>query len=128
MCPGTRACKRARQDRPGLGIALDKEFYGRRAPAKFKMGIPGCSNCCSDFWMKDLGFFGTDNGFDAVVGGKGGGTPKPGRELAKDLTADQAVALAAKFITFYRQNGVTPERLGATIERVGFDTFVKAVL
>jgi len=77
--------------------------------------------------MKDLGFYGTDNGFNAVVGGKGGGTPKPGRELAKDLTADQAIALANKVISFYRENGVTPERLGTTIERVGFDTFVKVV-
>lgn len=37
MCPGTRACKKAKQDSPGLGFAHDKEFYGRPAPAKFKM-------------------------------------------------------------------------------------------
>ena len=78
--------------------------------------------------MKDIGFFGTDNGFKAVVGGKGGGTPKPGRELADGLTADQAVALARKIITFYRENAKAPERLGATIERVGFETFGKAVI
>ena len=63
MCPGTRACKKAKQDSPGLGFALDTEFYGKPAPAKFKMGVAGCPNCCSDSWMKDLGFFGTDNGF-----------------------------------------------------------------
>ena len=55
-----------------------------------------------------------------LPGGKGGGTPKPGREISRDLTADQAIA-------FYRENGKAPECLGATIERVGFDTFVKAV-
>ncbi|MEI8174150.1 MAG: NAD(P)/FAD-dependent oxidoreductase [Deltaproteobacteria bacterium] len=128
ICPGTRACKRAKQDSPGLGFALDKEFYGKPAPAKFKMGVSGCPNCCSDSWMKDIGFFGTGNGFKVVVGGKGGGTPKLGRELAEGLTADQAVALARKVIAFYRENGVAPERLAATIERVGFDTFVKAVI
>jgi NAD(P)H-nitrite reductase large subunit len=128
ICPGTRACKKAKQDSPGLGFALDSEFYGKPAPAKFKMGVSGCNNCCSDSWMKDLGFFGTDTGFVAVAGGKGGGTPKPGREIASDLTEDQAVALARKVIAFYRENGVTPERLGGTIERVGFDTFVKAVV
>lgn len=63
-----------------------------------------------------------------VVGGKGGGTPKPGRELVNDLTSNQAVDLARKIITFYREKGVAPERLGATIERVGFDSFQKAVL
>ncbi len=127
ICPGTRACKKAKQDSPGLGFALDKEFYGKPAPAKFKMGVSGCSNCCSDSWMKDIGFFGTDKGFTAVAGGKGGGTAKIGRVLVEDLTADQAVALARKIITFYREQGKFPERLGATIERVGFDTFVKAV-
>lgn len=127
ICPGTRACKKAKQDSPGLGFALDREFYGKPAPAKFKMGVSGCQNCCSDSWLKDIGFFGTDEGFSAVAGGKGGGTAKPGREIAQGLTADQAVALARRVITFYRENGKFPERLGATIERVGFDTFVKAV-
>ncbi len=128
MCPGTRACKKAKQDSPGLGFALDKEFYGKPAPAKFKMGVSGCSNCCSDSWMKDLGFFGSDTGFIAVAGGKGGGTPKQGREIAKDLTQEQAVALAGKVIAFYREHGVAPERLGATIERVGFGKFLEAVV
>ena len=78
--------------------------------------------------MRDLGFVGTDDGFTAVVGGKGGGTAKVGRELAKGLTEEQALALARKVIAFYRENGQAPERLGATIERVGFDKFKEAVL
>ena len=128
MCPGTRARKRAKQDSPGLGFALDKEFYGTPAPAKFKKGVSGCDNCCSDSWMKDLGFYGTDDGFTAVVGGKGGGTPRPGRELVAGLSQDRAVVLVRKVVAFYRENGQTPERLGATIDRVGFDAFTRAVL
>lgn len=128
MCPGTRACKRAKQDSPGLGFALDKEYYGKPAPAKFKMGVAGCSNCCSDPWLKDLGFFGTDAGFTAVAGGKGGGTAKVGKVIAEGLTAEQAMKLTGKVVEFYRQHGKNPERLGATIERVGFDAFAKAIL
>ncbi len=86
MCPGTRSCKKAKQDSPELGLALDKKYYGQPAPAKFKMGI------------------------------------------ATNLNFDQAMALADKVITFYKENGKTPERLGATIERVGIETFKKAVL
>ena len=78
--------------------------------------------------MKDLGFFGTDNGYTAVVGGKGGGTPKLGQEFAENLTENQAIELTRKVIAFYREHGTTPERLGATIERVGFGTFMKAVM
>ncbi|NLA38926.1 MAG: NAD(P)/FAD-dependent oxidoreductase [Methanomicrobiales archaeon] len=128
MCPGTRSCKRAKQDSPGLGFALDKEFYGKPVPTKFKMAVSGCSNCCSDPWLRDLGFIGADDGFLAVVGGKGGGTVKQARELTGGLTQDQAVELARKVIAFYRENGKAPERLGATIERVGFEEFKKAVL
>lgn len=127
MCPGTRACKKAKQDSPGLGFALDQEFYGKPAPAKFKMAVSGCTNGCSDPYLKDLGFFGTDNGFNAVVGGKGGGTPRVGQVIAEGLTAEQSVALARKVIAFYRENGKAPERLGATIERVGLDAFKKAI-
>jgi NAD(P)H-nitrite reductase large subunit len=127
ICPGTRACKKARQDSPGLGFALDEEFYGKPAPAKFKMGVSGCPNCCSDSWMKDLGFFGTNDGFTVVVGGKGGKSPMVARELASGLTGDEAVALARKVIAFYRENAKTPERLGSLIERIGFDTLVKAL-
>jgi NAD(P)H-nitrite reductase large subunit len=127
ICPGTRSCKKAKQDSPGLGFALDKEYYGKPAPAKFKMGISGCDNCCADSWMKDLGFFGTDQGFTAVAGGKGGGTARVGRVIATGLSEAQAIALADRVITFYRTHGKGPERLGGTIDRVGIDTFVKAV-
>jgi NAD(P)H-nitrite reductase large subunit len=127
ICPGTRACKKAEQESPGPGSALDKEFYGKPVRAMFKMGVSGCPTCCSDSWMKEIGFFGTDDGFTAVAGGKGGGTAKPGRVIAESLTADQALVLARKIITFYREEGVFPERRGATIGRVGFDTVVKAV-
>jgi NAD(P)H-nitrite reductase large subunit len=128
MCPGTRSCKRAKQDSPGLGFALDKEFYGKPAPAKFKMAVSGCTNCCSDPWMRDLGFVGTDDGFMAVVGGKGGGTARLAQELVGGLTEEQALALAGKVIAFYQENGKAPERLGDTIERIGFDRFKEAVL
>ena len=127
ICPGTRSCKKAKQDSPGLGFALDSEYYGKPAPAKFKIGISGCDNCCADSWMKDLGFFGTEQGFTAVAGGKGGGTARVGQVIATGLTEAQAIALADRVITFYRANGKGPERLGGTIDRVGLDTFVKAV-
>ena len=54
--------------------------------------------------MKDLGFFGPDEGYTAVAGGKGGGTARIGRELATGLTGEEAVTLARKAIAYYREN------------------------
>lgn len=125
MCPGTRSCKRALQDSAGLGFVLDREFYGRPMPAKFKMGVSGCPNCCSDSWMKDVGFFGTKNGFSVIVGGKGGRDPCKGRVIAEGLSIEQAVSLTGRVIDFYRQNGKGHERLGSLIDRIGFDAFFK---
>jgi dissimilatory sulfite reductase (desulfoviridin) alpha/beta subunit len=50
-----------------------------------------------------------------------------GRVIATGLTEAQAIALTNKVIAFYRANGKAPERLGGTIDRVGFDAFMKAV-
>lgn len=50
ISPGTRPCKRSRQNSPGPGFALDKELYGTTAPARFRMGLSGCSHCF-DSWM-----------------------------------------------------------------------------
>ena len=128
MCPGTKTCKKAIQDSPALGFALDDAFYGQPMPQKFKMAVSGCPNCCSDSWMKDAGFFGTKNGFTLIVGGKGGRSPCIGRVLTEDLSVEQAVELTGRIITFYRENGKTGERIGSLIERIGFEAFSEAVL
>jgi NAD(P)H-nitrite reductase large subunit len=127
MCPGTRSCKKAIQDAPALGLALDAALYGQPMPAKFKMAVSGCPNCCSDSWMKDVGFFGTKNGFTVTVGGKGGRAPRVGRILAESISPEQAVDIVEKIIAFYRQNGKAHERLGSLIDRIGFEAFAEKI-
>jgi dissimilatory sulfite reductase (desulfoviridin) alpha/beta subunit len=78
--------------------------------------------------MKDLGFFGTDDGFHGRRRRQGRRNPRAGRELVGGLAPDQAVALARRVVAFYRENGRPPEGLGATIDRVGLDAFTRAVL
>ena len=128
ICPGTRSCKRAIRDSVGLGLALDKAYYGQPAPAKFKMGVSGCPNCCSDSWMKDVGFFGSAKGFKVTVGGKGGGKPRIGMELADGVTAEEAVGLVGRILELYRREGKEKERLGPFIDRIGFEHFKEAIL
>lgn len=85
ICPGTRPCKKAKQDSPGLGFALDTQCFGEPAPAGFKRGISGCENCCCDPWMKDLGFFGTDQDSRQLRAERAAG-PRVGRMIATGLT------------------------------------------
>ena len=128
ICPGTRSCKKALQDSRGLGLALDKAFYGQTMPAKFKMGVSGCPNCCSDSWMKDIGLFGVGDGFRIIVGGKGGRAPVKGTFLADIGSAEETIKLVGRIIGFYVQNGKENERLGQLIERIGFGQFAKEII
>lgn len=128
VCPGTRSCKKALQDSRALGLALDAAYYGQPAPAKFKMGVSGCPNCCSDSWMKDVGFFGVKDGFRVTVGGRGGGSPQKGVVLADRVPAEEAVQLVGRVLLFYRGAGKAQERLGQVIDRVGLEAFKREVL
>jgi NAD(P)H-nitrite reductase large subunit len=128
VCPGTTFCKRGVQDSVGLGLALDAAYHGLATPSKFKIGVSGCPNSCGESWLKDLGFLGTGKGFKCIVGGDAGRTPRIGQELAGELNIDQATALAEKVIQYYRANARERERIGAFIDRIGWEKFRQDVL
>lgn len=128
ICPGTRSCKKAVQNSIDLGMALDRKFFATPMPAKFKMGVSGCPNCCSDSWIKDIGFFGTGKGFKILVGGKGGRDTRTGKELVSAATVEECMQITGKIIDLYRANAKEKERLGPFIDRFGFEEFKKVVL
>ena len=127
-CPGTTFCKRGIQDSLGLGLKLDEKYHGMELPAKFKLGVSGCANQCAETCIKDIGLVGLPKGWKVLVGGKGGGRPRLAQELAKDLSTEEAIALVDKIIEYYKANGKPRRRLGAMIEKMGFDNFKSAVL
>jgi NAD(P)H-nitrite reductase large subunit len=127
-CPGTTFCKRGMQDSLGLGLEFDRKYHGMQLPGKFKMGISGCPNQCAETCIKDIGLVGMPNGWKILVGGNGGAKPRLSQELAKDLTTDQVRRLADKIIDYYKANARARQRLGAMIEKMGFDEFKSAVL
>ncbi|MBP2675526.1 MAG: nitrite and sulphite reductase 4Fe-4S region, partial [Deltaproteobacteria bacterium] len=43
-CQGCRVCPSGVIDSPSLAAAVDREFYGKPVPHKFKVGISGCTN------------------------------------------------------------------------------------
>jgi NAD(P)H-nitrite reductase large subunit len=127
-CPGTTFCKRGMQDSLGVGLKLDGKYHGKEVPGKFKMGVSGCPNQCAETCIKDIGLVGMKNGWRVLVGGNGGGKPRLSQELARDLTTEEALELADKVIEYYQANAKPHQRLGAMIEKMGFDQFKSAVL
>ena len=54
-CQGCRVCPSGVIDSPALADAVDREFYGKPVPHKFKIGISGCSNNCIKAEENDIG-------------------------------------------------------------------------
>jgi dissimilatory sulfite reductase (desulfoviridin) alpha/beta subunit len=57
-CQGCRVCPSGVIDSPALADAVDREFYGKPAPHKFKVGISGCANNCMKSEENDIGIKG----------------------------------------------------------------------
>jgi len=127
-CPGTTFCKRGMQDSLTIGLKLDEKYNGMVLPGKFKIGVSGCPNQCAETCIKDIGLVGMKNGWRLFAGGNGGGRPRLSKELTRDLTAEQALELIERIIEFYKSNGKPHQRLGAMIEKMGFEEFKAAIL
>ena len=127
-CPGTTFCKRGMQDSLAVGMKLDGKYHGMELPGKFKLGISGCANQCAETCIKDVGLVGMKNGWKVLVGGNGGGKARLSAEIAKDLTTEEAMELVDKTIEYYKANARPHQRLGAMIDKMGFEEFKAAVL
>lgn len=127
-CPGTTFCKRGMQDSLGLGLKLDEKYHGMELPGKFKLGVSGCPNQCAETCIKDIGLVGMAKSWKILVGGNGGGKARLSQELTKDLTTEQALELIDKIIEYYKANAKPHRRLGAMIDKMGFDQFRAAIL
>ena len=127
-CPGTAFCKRGQQDSLGLGLKLDEKYHGLEVPGKCKFGVSGCVNQCAETCIKDIGLVGFPKGWRMLVGGNGGARPRLSQELARDLTTENALTLVDKVIAYYKANAAPRQRMGDMIDKIGFDTFAKAVL
>jgi NAD(P)H-nitrite reductase large subunit len=128
VCPGTTFCRLGKQDSLGLGAKLDKRYHGYKLPAKFKMGVSGCVNQCSENCIKDLGFVGKADGWLVTVGGHGGSRPRLAETLTTGLSTEEALGLAGKVLGFYKDNAKKADRMGKLINRIGLEGLQKAVL
>lgn len=54
-CQGCHVCPNGVIDSPALANEVDRAFYGKPAPHKFKVGISGCANNCLKAEENDFG-------------------------------------------------------------------------
>jgi NAD(P)H-nitrite reductase large subunit len=127
-CPGTTFCKRGLQDSLGVGMKLDEKYHGMEVPGKLKMGVSGCPNQCAENCIKDVSLVGLKNGWKVFVGGNGGGRPRLAVEIAKDLSEQDALDLVDRVVEYFKINSKGRQRLGAMLEKTGFEEFKASVL
>lgn len=67
---------------------------------------------------------GTPKGWSVFVGGKGGTLPRLGDKLIMGVSDEKVLNLVDEIVKVYASNATGKERLGAYIDRVGFDNFI----
>lgn len=118
-CVGKGLCHFGTQDSLGLGIQMEKTFWGAWTPHKFKMGVSGCPRNCAESTIKDFGVVGVDSGWELHVGGTCGTRVRATDFLCKVGSDEEVTEYAAAFLQLYREEGHYRERSSAWIERVG---------
>jgi NAD(P)H-nitrite reductase large subunit len=123
LCPGTTFCRLGVQDAVGVGLHLDEKYHGLPLPYKFKIGVSGCPNNCSESSIKDLGLVGAAKGWRVLTGGLASGlNPRLADVIAVDLSDAEALALAARILDWFKEAG-KKKRLGKIIDEIGLARF-----
>lgn len=121
-CPGRGACPFAKGDAMGLGRAVERMVRGMDLPAKLKVGVSGCANCCAESRVRDLGFVAGARGWTVLFGGNAGKRPRCGDELGRELADEDALDLARQALERYGAEAEPGERTARFAERAGLPT------
>jgi len=118
-CVGKAFCRFGTQDTLGLGIELEKKFWGMWGPHKVKVGVSGCPRNCAEATIKDFGVVAVESGWELHVGGNGGVKVRATDLLCKVTTQEEVLEYCGAFLQLYRDEGRYLERTAAWVERIG---------
>src|SRR3989338_4177275 len=118
-CVGKAFCRFGTQDTLGLGIELEKKFWGMWGPHKVKLGVSGCPRNCAEATIKDFGVVGVESGWELHGGGNGGVKVRACDLLCKVATQEEVFEYAGAFLQLYRDEGRYLERTAQWVERIG---------
>lgn len=123
---GDGLCRRALGDALGLGIEIQKRYFGQKVPKDFKISTAGCARSCTDPQCADFGVVATGKDtFDVFIGGRGG-SPNPiqGKLIKRNISQEDVFKVLDFVLSQYRAKAEANERLCLTIARVGLESFI----
>jgi NAD(P)H-nitrite reductase large subunit len=127
ICPGITFCKRAKQDSVGVGLAIDKKYHGMPLPNKFKIGVSGCTNCCAESAVKDIGLVGTNGGFRIIIGGNAGGQARIGETIYEDKSNEEALKIVDDILELFQKAARKGQRLAKLMDKIGVEIIKKYI-
>ena len=127
FCTGNTSCKKGHQNTVEMGLRIDETFHKMKTPHKVKISLSGCTSCCAESAVRDIGLIGTPKGWKMLVGGTCGLQTKKGELIAENLSDDQVIDYINKILDYYKEKNIET-RMGRLIQKIGFENFTKEVL
>lgn len=128
VCSGGAQCKYGRQETRAMADRLLAAIKGNAPyPFKVKSGVSGCAMGCGLSFVRDIGLVGGAQGWTVLYGGSARDHAGAGVVLATGADADEALALVANGLAFYKEHGGKKERLGTMVRRLGGEAVLKAL-
>lgn len=130
-CKGS-ICRSGLYDSEALTEHFNKKFYigyhYTELPNKFKIVVGGCKNNCSRPTVADVGLTGVELGrVEIRIGGLSGKSQIFGKLLPKTYSLSEAEEVIEKCLNYYIENGISGERFGNTIERIGCEHILEHI-
>lgn len=117
VCAGQEQCNLAIIDTVAMNQKiLDKFGDLPNVKGKVKMAISGCTMCCSNPKLTDIGLIATKKGFEVFVGGKGGPSPKIGKRIAKGVDEERVLEIIGELVAFHDRKTEKKQRLFKLME------------
>lgn len=127
-CVGSEFCRYGLGDSTTLAVRIEERFKGIESPGKLKLAVAGCPRNCSEAMVKDVGAVAVEGGkWEIYVGGAAGSHVRRGDVLCVVDTHDEVLALAGRFMQYYRESARYLERTYTFVERIGIDR-IRAVV
>jgi NAD(P)H-nitrite reductase large subunit len=127
-CLGTAVCKFGVKDSLGLGMEIEKFFSDMDLPAKVKIGVSGCSFCCEESFVRDIGILGKTKGWTFIVGGSSARRARIGDVLIEDLSEEGVIDLTKQTLEYYQDKAKKGERMARFVDRIGIENMKEAIL